>query len=44
MARQGEKSQSRGERGRASVSMLPKRRERSALESAFVRVIPESKV
>lgn len=44
MARQGEKSQSREEPGRTSVSMLPKRHERPALESAFVRVIATSGV
>jgi hypothetical protein len=44
MARQGEKSQGREEPGRTSASMLPKRHERPALESAFVRVIATSGV
>ena len=44
MARQGEKSQSREDSGRASASMLPKRHERPALESVFVRVIATSGV
>jgi hypothetical protein len=44
MARQDEKSQSREEPGHASTSMLPKRLERPALESAFVRVIATSGV
>lgn len=39
MAGHGEKAQGHGETGLANVSMLPKRRERPALESAFVRLI-----
>jgi hypothetical protein len=44
MAGQGEKTQGRSEAGLTSVSMLPERRERPALESAFVRVIATSGV
>ncbi len=41
---QSEKKQGSGEAGLSDVSMLPERRERPALESAFVRVIATSGV
>lgn len=39
MAGHGERTQDRGENALADVSMLPDRRQRPPLESAFVRVI-----